>query len=165
MFVAIDSYALTAHEGPYADWPLTTPLLCDGRPTDARVPGYVIEGQYRWREFVLLLTSWDCPFEESCDMLLLDAAHRIVAHASLGAPYASLLLHAHWPIDASSLRLHFHQRDCYTLTVTPPSWWWPGGHRLRLRHHWIAPRDARTLASISELAAQLSQLEAPPDGG
>jgi hypothetical protein len=163
MFVAINSYALATHDGPYADWPLTTRLLCDGSPTGAGVPGYVIEGQYRWREFVLLLTTWDCPFEESCELLLLDAEHRVVARTSLGAPYASVRLHAHWPIDAMSLRLHCEVRDCYTLSIVPPARWWPGGHRLRLTHHATAPRDAQTSASIRALQARLAELEDRPE--
>lgn len=158
MFVSIDSFTLAQHDGPYERWPLTTPLLLDGVPTGQRVPGFVIEGQYRWHEFVLLINSWDCPFEESYDFLLLDAGHRVVARASLGVPYDTFLLHAHWPIDDTSLRLHFHERDCYTLSVQPPSGWLRRRHHLRLTHHLVTPSDTRTAESIRELRQTLDQL-------
>ena len=159
-FTAISCFSLASHDGPYSAWPLTTPLLCDGVPTGRRVPGFVIEGQYRWGDLVLLINSWDCPFEESYDFLLLNAEHTIIAHKSLGVPYGSYLLHAHWPHDERSLRLHFHEKQCFTLTVLPPSGWFRRRHRLRLSAHLITPIDDRTQASIRDLAATLAQIEA-----
>ena len=159
-FTTISCFSLASHDGPYSAWPLTTPLLCDGVPTGRRVPGFVIEGQYRWGDLVLLINSWDCPFEESYDFLLLNAQHEIIARTSLGVPYGSYLLHAHWPVDATSLRLHFYLKQCFTLTVLSPSGWFHRRHRLRLKEHLITPSDERTQASVSELAATLAQIKA-----
>lgn len=159
MFVPLVDYSLATYDGAYADRPLTTPLLLKGVAAGSSVPGYVIEGQYRWHEYLLLITSWDCPFEESYDFLLLDAAHQIVARTSLGAPYGSYLLHAHWPIDDRSLRLHFYRADCYTLMVQRPAGWWRRRPRLRLVRHRRTPRDERTQASVDALRAQLAAID------
>ncbi|MCC7053216.1 MAG: hypothetical protein IT355_08090 [Gemmatimonadaceae bacterium] len=158
MLTPITRYTLATHDGPYADWPLETPLLCDGVPTGCRVPGFVIEGQYRWGDHVLLINSWDCPFEESYDFLLLDTAHRVVARTSLGAPYATYLLHAHWPVDANSVRLHFQERFCCTIVIDAPSGWLRRRHRVRLVRHLTAPSDERTQASIRALQASLEAI-------
>ncbi len=157
MLETITTFALATHEGEYADWPLTTALLREGVPTGQYVPGYVIEGQYRWGEHVLLINSWDCPFEESYDFLLLDATCRIIAQQQLGVPYGTYLLHAHWPLTNESLRLHFYEADCFTLSIVPPSGWWHRRHRLRLTHHRLTPGDERTQASIRTLQERLEQ--------
>lgn len=60
----IDLFTLEKHDGPYEFWRPTTELWLNGKPTGSRIPGYVIEAQYRCGTRYLLATSWDCPFEE-----------------------------------------------------------------------------------------------------
>jgi len=155
MLIPITAYTLAEHDGPYASWPLTTPLLCDGVPTGQRVPGFVIEGQYRWNDYVLLINSWDCPFEESYDFLLLNDRHEIVARTSLGGPYITYLLHTHWPESANSVRLLFSGDSIMTLHITPRTRWWHRKLRLTLERHLITPTDARTREAIRELQDRL----------
>ncbi len=50
----------------------TRPLIVDGEASGQRVPGYVIDAQYRCAAGTLLVTSFDCLFEESNTFLLLD---------------------------------------------------------------------------------------------
>jgi hypothetical protein len=157
MLQPITMFSLVAHDGPYTDWPLRTPLLADGVPTGITVPGYEVEGQYRCDDGYLLINNWDCPFEESYDFVLLSDDLRTLSRASLGVPYGSFLLHAHWPTDAHSVRLHFYTNIFYTLSIRPPG-------RLRRRpqlklvHHLVAPNDDRSLASVAELAARLAEI-------
>ena len=160
----IQRYSLQGHEGPYASWPLTAALQQDGKATGKHVPGYVVEAQYATAHGVLLITSYDCPFEESSDFLLLDADHRVTARKRLMAPYASYLLHAHWPIDPLTLALHYFQQLFFTLSVTPPG---RVGRRPRLHlqpaAHW--QDDARMRASAEHLQAELARIACNPATG
>ena len=76
-------YTLQQHDGPYAAWPLTSALRLDGQDTGQRVPGFVIDAQYDTPLGALLITSWDCLFEEANDFLLLGSTHRVVARKQL----------------------------------------------------------------------------------
>ena len=149
-------YTLQQHEGPYAAWPLTSALRLDGQDTGQRVPGFVIDAQYDTPLGALLITSWDCLFEEANDFLLLGRTHRVVARKQLGAPYASYLLHAHWPVDAHTLVLHYQNHLFYTLTVLAPSGLWRCAPRLRLRRVWRWRQNARMRASWESLQASLA---------
>jgi hypothetical protein len=160
MFTPLTRYALATHEGEYRDWPLTTPLLIDGVESAYRVPGFVIEAQYQWGDHVLLITSWDCLFEEAYEFLLLDHTHRIVSHKHFGAPYTTYLLDAHWPIDDVSIRLHFQRRLFVTLTIRPPLWLFRRAHTLRVTRHLVTPDDERSQASIRRLEETLASITA-----
>jgi hypothetical protein len=164
MLEPITTFTLAAHDGAYEDWPLRTPLLADGALTRTTVPGYVIDGQYRCDDGYLLITSWDCPFEESYDFLLLSDDFTQLSRASLGVPYGTYLLHAHWPIDERSVRLHFQTTLFYTLSIRPPG-------RLRRRPHLTleqeiqTPTDDRSLASVIELEQSLAAIRATLERG
>ena len=74
----------------------------------------------------------------------------------LGAPYASYLLHAHWPVDAHTLVLHYQNHLFYTLTVLAPAGLWRRAPRLCLRRVWRWRQDARMRASWESLQASLA---------
>ena len=154
----IDRYRLARHDGPYERWPLTTPLFADDRPTGQRVPGYVIDAQYRCAAGALLVTSFDCLFEESNAFLLLDAAHRCIAKRELQTPYATWLLHAHWPQDASTIVLHYQTAIFMRLQVLPPAWWWPRRPRLRVSRCPGWRSDPRMVDSHRRLQDQLARI-------
>jgi hypothetical protein len=132
-------------------------LLADGAPTGVTVPGYEIEGQYRCDDGYLLINNWDCPFEESYDFVLLSDDLSTLSRVSLGVPYGSYLLHAHWPIDERSVRLHFHSNIFCTLSIRPPGRIRRRPH-LTLVRHLVAPNDERSLASVTELEARLAEI-------
>lgn len=148
-------YGLEPHPGAYADRPPDSRLCVDGAAVAARVPGYRIEAQYATAHGALLVTSFDCPFEESNAFVLLDARHRVVAARSLLTPYGSWLLHAHWPEDAATLVLHYQVRAFFRLRLLPPARWWPRRPRLRLRPVAAWREDPRMAASHAALRAQL----------
>jgi hypothetical protein len=157
-------YSLEQHAGPYASWPLTSALRVEGRDTGQRVPGFVIDAQYDTPLGVLLITSWDCPFEESSDFLLLDGTHQIIAQHKLMAPYVSYLLDAHWPIDDTTLALHYQNHLFCTLSVVPPAGVWRRRPRLRLR---LVPqwrKHAQMLASWERLQARLARTACDDQG-
>jgi hypothetical protein len=119
----ITTFSLAKHDGPYEDWPSRTPLLADGLPTGVAIAGYVIDGQYRCQDGILLIVSWDCPFEESYQFRLMAADHRTLATKSLGVPHGKYLLEAHWPVDDRTLHLRFCDDVHCRLTIDPPGRW------------------------------------------
>jgi hypothetical protein len=155
----ITRFSLETHTGPYDQWPRRTMLFDDGRDTRRTIPGYVIDGQYRCPHGILLVLSYDCPFEESYTFLLLgdDLSRR--ARADLGVPYGSFLLHDHWVVNDSTLRLHFYTTLIYTLAIRPRTAWWQPVYRLQLSREPATAGDARAQASIATLEARLAAME------
>lgn len=150
--------ALEKHTGPYEKWPLKSRLVIDGALSEHRIPGFVIDAQYETEFGLLVITSYDCLFEESNSFSLLDASFRIVASASLGAPYASFLLDEHWPVDASTLALHYYQDDFFTLHIAPPGGFWRRRPRLVLRRYLDWRSNARMVESSERMHAQLDDI-------
>jgi hypothetical protein len=164
MLEPITTFSLVTHEGPYTDWPLETPLLADGVPTGTSIAGFVIDGQYRCDEGFLLITSWDCLFEESYEFLLLSSNLRQLDRVSLGAPYSTYLLHAQWAIDERSVRLHFQTALFYTLSIRSPSLF-RRRPNLSLTEHLVAPTDERSIASVAALHRSLASIRAKLEQG
>lgn len=80
----IEEFSLEQHTGNYADWPGKSRLFRNGCPLEVAVPGYCIEMQYQLnQDFFFLVTSYDCPFEEQVDLLLLNRDYKLVAKKSL----------------------------------------------------------------------------------
>ena len=154
-------FSLAKHEGPYERWPVKTALLCDGVPTGTQIAGYVIEAQYRCAHGHLLITSFDCPFEEANSFTLLDDRFQVLAEAKLGVMYGSFLLNNHWPLDGHTLHLHYDMRCFYRLHVDPPGGLLHRRHRLRLtRDDRAWPDDPRAAASVHALENRLAAVRA-----
>jgi hypothetical protein len=95
------------------------------------VPGLEIEGQYECDNGYVLITSYDCPFEEAQNFLLLDSRFRVVSRKFLGVMYGSYLLMKNYVIDESRIALQFAGEDSlWTLQVR--SRHWPAFRKLRL---------------------------------
>jgi hypothetical protein len=129
----ITRYSLESHPGEYKTWPPDSRLIIDGHASEYRIPGYVIEAQYESPLGILLITSYDCMFEESNDFILLDERHRCIATTGLGGPYLSFLLNAHWPVNSRTIALHYYNDLFYTLEIEPATELKSCHHRLQLR--------------------------------
>lgn len=151
----IDRYRIEKHEGDYTTWPGKSRLWADDQLLPEPVSGYVIEGQYDTPLGSLLITSYDCMYEEANSFLLIEPSGRVRAQADLGVPYGSFLLHAHWPVDESTLALHYHGDQFYTLSVRPGRWWELGQVRLALEPCADWQGDARMAASARQVARKL----------
>lgn len=154
-------FLLAKHEGPYERWPVKTALLCDGLPTGTQIEGYVIEAQYRCVAGHLLITSFDCPYEEANRFALLDERFQVLATTELRVPYGSFLLNAHWPLDAHTLRLHYEIRRFFRLRIVSPGG--PLRRRPRLElvrdeHAWTD--DPRAAVAVRDLEDRLAALRA-----
>jgi hypothetical protein len=63
-------------------------LVADGEPTSSRIPGIEILEQFEIIAGYLLVTDYDCPFEETFHFILLDHDLRTVSCRSLGARFS-----------------------------------------------------------------------------
>lgn len=90
--IPIHRFSLEQHAGPYDTWPLRTRVLADGEPTELFIPGYVLLHQFAVDDEYLLVTDYDCPFEEATVFVLLSGDLRILARRTVGVMYNSFLL-------------------------------------------------------------------------
>ena len=156
-------YSLASPSGVGAQALGSAALLDAGRATGVKVSGCLIEAQYATPLGTLLITSYDCPFEEANSFVLLDERHAELARAALGAPYASFLLLEHWPVDALTLALHYAPDVFYTLRIAPPQGW-RRTLRLQLQAQTDWAQDARMRASCELRQARVGGGGAPEPG-
>ena len=102
----VHRFELAKHEGPYESWPQTTELIKDGVATGKRIPGYIIEAQYAHTNGFLLVTSWDCPYEEAQSFLLLSHELDLLSEETVGGAYASVGLEGHEPVNEDTVMFH-----------------------------------------------------------
>lgn len=155
---------LTARTDGVEPNPLKMPLYFNGQLTHAFIAGLVIEGQYRCvlpnkTSGYLIITSFDCPFEESTEFSLLDEAFRLIATTSLAQMYDSFLLHSHWPIADNRLRLHYYGQFVLDLVITTGSSWLTARPKLKLIEVVDPQSDPQTAAAMAELAQHLAAIE------
>lgn len=149
---------MAEHAGPYESWPDCTRLFFGGRDTGTAVPGFLIAAQYRCAAGYLLITAYDCLYEEANEFLLLDSSFQMLARRSLGEPYRSYLLHAHWPVAENALRLHYQDAIFYTLTVRPDRVWLARYRRLKLIRFPNPELDRDAAASSANLNRRIAQV-------
>jgi hypothetical protein len=90
--IPIDRFSLEQHAGEYKDWPLRTRVLVDGEPTELFVSGYVLLHQFAVDDGYLLVTDYDCPFEEATVFALVSPDLRLLSHRTVGVAYDTFLL-------------------------------------------------------------------------
>jgi hypothetical protein len=120
----ITAFSLEAHSGPYDTWPWRTRLFYEGRDTGRKVGGYLIEAQFSVAAGFLVVTSYDCPFEEMTHFYLLDQHFRIRGHAAKGVPYVSWLLKTMSPESEGAFRVEFYGGEHWRLTIRERRGWW-----------------------------------------
>ena len=155
---------LTARTDGLEPNPLKMPLYFNGQHTHTFITGRVIEGQYRCvlpnkTSGYLVITSFDCPFEESTEFSLLDEAFKLIATTSLAQMYDSFLLHSHWPIADNRLRLYYYGQFVLDLVITAGSSWLTARPKLKLIEVVDPQSDPQTAAAMAELAQRLAAIE------
>jgi putative salt-induced outer membrane protein YdiY len=113
----ISHFSLETHTGPYDQWSKHTRLFANSKDTAQLISGYVIEAQYKCAAGYLIITSYDCLFEEANTFVLLNDRYETIATHSLGAMYNSYLLESHLPLDDHSLALDYGDGVRYVLAV------------------------------------------------
>ncbi|MBB4636710.1 hypothetical protein [Longimicrobium terrae] len=90
--IPIDRFSLEQHAGEYKDWPLRTRVLVDGQPTELFIPGYVLLHQFAVDDGYLLVSDYDCPFEEATVFALVSPDLRLLSRRTVGVAYNTFLL-------------------------------------------------------------------------
>ncbi len=114
----INIFSLIQHTGDYATWPLKTQLLINQQPTQTYLPGYQLLHQFQLTSGeYLLITDWDCPFEEATEVLLLSADLTLAARHTFSVPYGSFNLDDLQVMDDVNVKLTFYDHDCRQVTI------------------------------------------------
>ncbi len=113
----INRFTLEKHDGPYETWPLRSRLSLDGRPTDISLPGYTLLHQFETSDGYILVTDYDCPFEEITNFALVSKQLRLQSCRWLGWMYETFLLERIEWIDDRSFTAFFCGNLRCRLTV------------------------------------------------
>src|SRR5262245_58093624 len=89
---AIARFSLEKHDGPYETWPLRSRLSLDDKRTDISLPGYTLLYQFETSNGYILVTDYDCPFEEITNVALISKQLRLQSCRWLGWMYETFLL-------------------------------------------------------------------------
>jgi hypothetical protein len=114
---SISRFALESHTGSYENWPAKSRLIVDGVPTDLRLRGYSLLYQFEIDAGYLLVTDYDCPYEEATNFILLNRSLNILSSRSIGAPYYSFLLDKIEWLDEQNLTAVFYQNDRWKISI------------------------------------------------
>jgi hypothetical protein len=83
----ITRFSLEKHRGAYEKWPRQTRLLADGVMLDLAINGYTLLKQFETEAGYLLVTDFDCMYEEVISFTLIDrACTRVLSNRQIGAP-------------------------------------------------------------------------------
>ena len=123
----ISHFSLEKHQGAYGTWPLKSKLFYDKKDTAVQITGYSLRYQFKLKnklkdEF-LLITDWDCPFEEVTELWLLNSSFKIISHKSIGAWHSSWLLDDIKYVGPNQFLLLFGDLS-YNLTIRPGLFPW-----------------------------------------
>jgi len=128
----INRFTLEKHDGPYEKWPLRSRLSLDGKLTDISLPGYTLLHQFETSNGYILVTDYDCPYEEITNFALISKQLRLQSCRWLGWMYETFLLERIEWIDDRTFTAFFCGNFCCRLTVR--SWGIPYVRpRLKLR--------------------------------
>ena len=132
MLRPITKFSLEKHAGPYHTWGTSSALCIDGVLTGKQVPGFLIEGQYARDDLSVLITSYDCPFEEAQNFLLLNAECNVISELFLGQMFGSYLLMKNYLIGDGEVALEFAGYDVPWILHVDPNWW-PANQKMWLQ--------------------------------
>jgi hypothetical protein len=133
----IDRFTLEKHDGPYETWPLRSRLLLDGKATNLSLPGYVLLSQFETADGYVLITDYDCPFEEITNFALVGKHPlRLLSCRWLGWMYETFILERiEWLDQRTFIAVIGGSDHCWRLSIR--SWGIPYV-RPRLKLNWVA---------------------------
>lgn len=121
----IKQFSLRRHDGSREEWPTRSNLLVNGQSTSTKIPGYELLQQFEIPAGYLLVTDYDCPFEETVNLILLNRNLRILSCQSIGSSFAFaprgnsyLLKDIEWLDDWHFLTIPFDEQEKrYNVTI------------------------------------------------
>ena len=118
--ISINKFTLPKHEGNYEDWPLKSVLYYDGKALNVKVRGFVIEEQFELPEYFLLLMNFDCPYEEACEVAVLNKQFKLVGTYIFSTFYGSYLFNQISERSKNCYEMMFHGPQYFELTINYP---------------------------------------------
>ena len=112
----LSTFSFRIYEGPQSSRELESELLLNGDATGKRIPGYILEAQYRCPLGYVFITSWDCG-DDSLDVILTDENLQVLDRKSIGAMYDSTLLESHEVLSENEVLLHCDNGFLIRVTV------------------------------------------------
>lgn len=133
----INRFTLEKHDGPYEKWPLRSRLFLDGTPTDLSLPGYMLLHQFETSHGYILVTDYDCPFEEITNFAFISKQSlRLISCRWLGWMYETFILERiEWIDERTFIAVIGGSDHCWRLSIR--SWGIPY-IRPRLKLQWLA---------------------------
>ncbi|MGH7217199.1 MAG: hypothetical protein ACREIG_08190 [Nitrospiraceae bacterium] len=113
----ISRFSLEKHDGPYEQWPLRSRLFLDDKPTDISLPGYSLLHQFETSDGYILVTDYDCPYEEITNFAFISKQLGLQSCRWLGWMYETFLLERIEWIDDRTFTAFFCGKFCCRLTV------------------------------------------------
>src|SRR5471032_599619 len=90
---AIERFALVQHHGPYENWPEKNPVIIDGCASSLSISGFNLLRQYETAAGYLLVTDFDCPYEEAvCFVLVSQDLETVLSERKICQMYRSFWL-------------------------------------------------------------------------
>ena len=112
-------FSLENHSGPDEERPLRSRVIVDGEPGRVLIPGTSLLHQFKTPVGHLLITDFDCPFEEATSFVLLGLSNKLIAYKTLAVPYGSFNLEqVNWR-DEMTAEIVFWENDRWLLTLRP----------------------------------------------
>ena len=132
----INRFTLEKHDGEYETWPLRSRLFLDGKPTKLSLPGYVLLDQFEIADGYILITDYDCPFEEITNFAFISKQPlRLISCRWLGWMYETFLLEdIKWIDELTFIAVIGGSDHCWRFTLR--SWGIPY-IRPRLKLQWL----------------------------
>lgn len=115
----ISLFSFNRQPGPYETWSLCSELIMNEKRTGKYVPGFVIGAQYTYKDLYLIVTSWDCPYEESQEFILLSKDLTVLCKKHIGHIYSTVILESHEAVAEDQVL--FHCNDGVDILVTAKS--------------------------------------------
>jgi len=115
----INLFTFRRPSSSYEIWKLESELLMNGKNTNTSIPGFFIEAQYSYKNLYLIVTSWNCCYEDSLEFLLLTKDLEVINKRHMGQLYSSTLLESHKAIAED--QVIFHCNNGLDVLVTAKS--------------------------------------------
>ncbi len=101
-------------------------VCVNGQASGPVLDGAILEAAIKYQSFYLLLTSNDCPYEESLNIYYLASDLKILDQAILSWPYATGLFTLLNIIEPNRIAFEFFTKDAWEITLYPkPQWFMP----------------------------------------
>jgi hypothetical protein len=132
----IDRFTLEKHDGSYEKWPLRSHLFLNGNPINLSLPGYVLLHQFDTSDGYILVTDYDCPFEEITNFAFISKQPlRLISCRWLGGMYETFLLERiEWIDERTFIAVIGGSDHCWRFSIR--SWGIPY-IRPRLKLQWL----------------------------